>query len=164
MERKVDSIHRQLQLMVTRGVITMVDSQRMMQQLQLKTIGGVLLDNVEHFEPYGFTSCPYPGAEVISLSAGGRMGHEVAICVADRRYRLVGLESGEVTLYDDLGHSITLKRNGIAVNGAGHNISISNCPQVVVTGGDVIADGISLKTHVHGGVQTGGGNTGVPHA
>lgn len=33
---------------------------------------------------------------------------------------------------------------------------------VTVTGGNVIADGISLKTHTHGGVQTGGGNTGGP--
>lgn len=32
---------------------------------------------------------------------------------------------------------------------------------VTVTG-DVIADGISLKTHKHGGVTTGGGQTGVP--
>jgi hypothetical protein len=31
-----------------------------------------------------------------------------------------------------------------------------------ITTGDVIADGISLKNHVHGGVQTGTGTTGVP--
>jgi hypothetical protein len=34
--------------------------------------------------------------------------------------------------------------------------------QVNVTNGDVIAGGISLMTHVHGGVQPGGGDTGVP--
>lgn len=28
---------------------------------------------------------------------------------------------------------------------------------------DVIADGVSLHNHTHGGVQTGGGNTGVPN-
>lgn len=33
---------------------------------------------------------------------------------------------------------------------------------VTVSGGDVIADGISLKHHVHGGVQGGSGNTGQP--
>jgi len=31
-----------------------------------------------------------------------------------------------------------------------------------VTSGDVTADGVSLKTHKHGGVQTGGGTTGAP--
>jgi phage baseplate assembly protein gpV len=29
--------------------------------------------------------------------------------------------------------------------------------------GDVTADGVSLHNHTHGGVQTGGGNTGVPN-
>ena len=33
---------------------------------------------------------------------------------------------------------------------------------VIVTSGDVEADGISLKTHVHGGVDSGSSNTGVP--
>ena len=32
----------------------------------------------------------------------------------------------------------------------------------VVSGGDVVADGISLKTHVHGGVMAGGADTGPP--
>lgn len=31
------------------------------------------------------------------------------------------------------------------------------------TTGDVVANGISLDSHVHSGVQTGGGNTGGPH-
>lgn len=32
---------------------------------------------------------------------------------------------------------------------------------VLVTNGDVEADGITLKTHTHGGVQTGAGSTGI---
>jgi len=31
-----------------------------------------------------------------------------------------------------------------------------------VTGGDIVADGVSLKSHVHGGVQSGSDDTGVP--
>lgn len=169
---------RRVQLMITRGVVSLVDSASLLQALQIKTIGAVALDSVEHFEPYGFTAHPHPGAEAITLSAGGRSGHEVAICVADRQYRLVGLEAGEVAIYDDLDHSITLTRDGIVISGATHDINIINCPNVIVTegnvivnqgdvtvtDGDVIADGISLKTHVHGGVQFGGSNTGVPHA
>jgi hypothetical protein len=33
---------------------------------------------------------------------------------------------------------------------------------IIVTGGDVIADGISLKTHIHGGVDSGSSNTDPP--
>lgn len=37
-----------------------------------------------------------------------------------------------------------------------------HCPLVHVIGGDVKADGISLKTHTHSGVTTGSGDTGPP--
>ncbi len=33
----------------------------------------------------------------------------------------------------------------------------------ITADGDVLADGVSLHNHTHGGVQTGGGNTGVPN-
>lgn len=34
---------------------------------------------------------------------------------------------------------------------------------IIVTGGDVVVDGVSLKTHTHGGVESGGSNTSVPN-
>lgn len=37
-----------------------------------------------------------------------------------------------------------------------------NCTGTVTATVDVVGGGISLKTHTHGGVQTGGGNTGGP--
>ena len=56
------------------------------------------------------------------------------------------LTSGGIVI--DLGGPITINSNG-------HDVTVSG-------GGDVIAGGISLKTHVHGGVMTGGGDTGPP--
>ena len=40
------------------------------------------------------------------------------------------------------------------------NLSVTG--NITSTGGDVVAGAISLKTHKHGGVQTGGGQTGGP--
>lgn len=37
-----------------------------------------------------------------------------------------------------------------------------NCDKTVTATTDVVGGGKSLKTHVHSGVQTGGGNTGAP--
>lgn len=39
---------------------------------------------------------------------------------------------------------------------------VMTAPNNVIVNGDVIADGISLKNHVHGGVTAGGDNTGQP--
>lgn len=41
------------------------------------------------------------------------------------------------------------------------NVNVNNC-DVIVSSGDVIADGISLKHHVHSGVQSGASNTDEP--
>ena len=111
----MSELKRRVQLMVTRGIVSLVDSDSMMQMLQVKVIGSVPLDAVEHFESYGHTSAVLPGAEAITLSVGGRTGHEVAIVVADRRYRLKGLVGGEVALHDDQGQKIVIHRDHIRV-------------------------------------------------
>ena len=49
---------------------------------------------------------------------------------------------------------------GMAGTGGGAGTTISGT--IEVAGGDVTADGISLKTHKHSGVTVGGGQTGNP--
>lgn len=52
---------------------------------------------------------------------------------------------------------IALKAAGITIDG---NVELSG--NLTVTGGDVVADNISLKTHKHIGVQPGAGISGIP--
>ena len=148
--------------MLSRGAVTLANAAGKLQTLQVSLLADENKDVVEHFEPYGFTSCPKAGAEVLAAFLDGDRSHGVVVVAADRRYRIKALQAGEVAIYDDLGHKIKLTRTGIVIDGATHNISIINCPQVTVAGGDVVADGISLKTHKHGGVQSGSAQTGVP--
>jgi phage baseplate assembly protein V len=51
-------------------------------------------------------------------------------------------------------------RDGIAGTGGSHGNHVTGSINVV--SGDLTADAISLKTHVHGGVQSGGATTGAP--
>jgi len=152
---------RRVGLMVARGVLTLVNDALKLQSVQVKLLDGEVRE-MERFQNYGFSSQPHLGAEVAAVFVSGNRDHGLALAIDDRRYRVTNLQTGEVAIYDDLGHIIRLTRTGIAIDGGGHNLSISNCPQVVVTGGDVIADGISLKTHKHGGVAAGAAQTGVP--
>lgn len=50
----------------------------------------------------------------------------------------------------------------LTVNASVGDVVNVNGVVLEVTGGDVVADGISLKQHTHGGVQTGSGSTGTP--
>jgi phage baseplate assembly protein gpV len=52
-------------------------------------------------------------------------------------------------------------QGGMSISG-GTGATATVVGNLVVTSGNVTADGISLKTHTHNGVQTGIGNTGQP--
>ena len=60
--------------------------------------------------------------------------------------------------------SIELTQDGtININASTVNISGSvTVGGTITAGGDVVGGGISLDNHVHGGVETGGGNTSTP--
>lgn len=161
----MQQIWNRLQLLFAHGVATWVGADR----VQARVLDNEVLDNLNRIEPYGFSYRPKPGAQVYLAFPSGDRSYGVALVVGDKRYQMQLLE-GEVAIHDDeLNHSIKLGRDGIVIEGGGHDITVNNAPKVIVNsgtvqvnGGDVIADGISLKNHQHGNVQNGGGQTGIP--
>lgn len=113
--RMLAPLRRGLQNIAMRGVITLVNSATKMQAVQVSLRDGELKDNLEHIEPYGFTSHAQVGAEAVTLFFNGDRSHGIAIVVGDRRYRLTGLEAGEVALHDDQGQKVHFKRDKILI-------------------------------------------------
>ncbi|MDU8113514.1 phage baseplate assembly protein, partial [Pseudomonas syringae pv. actinidiae] len=83
-----------LNRMLVRGTVVLAKASSKMQALQMRLTAGEVKDDMEHFEPYGFTSNPLAGAEGIAAFIGGDRSHGLLLVVADRRYRLKGLELG----------------------------------------------------------------------
>ncbi|MCQ8116095.1 phage baseplate assembly protein domain-containing protein [Methylomonas rosea] len=161
----MQQIWARLQLLFAHGVATLVGADR----VQARVLDNEVLNNLARVEPYGFSYRPQPGAQVYLAFPGGDRSYGVALVIGDKRYQ-IELQAGEVALHDDIGHVIKLGRDGIAVDGGGHDLTITNAPTVIVndgdvhvSGGDIVADGISLKQHVHGNVQPGSGDTDLPH-
>lgn len=159
--------------MLTRGVVALAKSTGKLQSLQMRLTAGEVKDAMEHLEPYGYTSCPHEGAEGLAAFLGGDRSHGVVLVVADRRYRIKGLQAGEVAIYTDEGDKIHFKRGRIIDIETGTlNITATagvhfNTPTITQTGeivsqGDQIAGGVSQMTHPHGGVQRGSGQTDGP--
>jgi phage baseplate assembly protein V len=98
--------------MIARGVVKAVNSGGQMQIVQLGVMAGETLDDCEHFEPYGFTSKARAGAEAVAGFPNGDRAHPLVLVVGDRRYRVQGLEDGEVALYNDTGAKVVLLADG----------------------------------------------------
>ena len=158
---------------LARGLVALGNSASKLQSLQLRLLAGEVKDNVEHLEPYGFTSSPVEGAEALVGFIGGDRSHAVVIVVADRRFRLQGLKSGEVALYTDEGDFIHFKRGRIIdIETVTLNVKASDSvnfdtPLITSTGriesvGDQIAGGISQINHPHDGVKHGTEQSGPP--
>ena len=122
--------------MFVRGVVSAVNSLGKLQLLQLRLLWRETKDNVEHFEPFGFTSHPLPGAEHVTVFMDGDRSHGITLVVTDRRYRLQGLPAGGVALYDSAGACVVLS--------ADHRIKVKADTKVLIDSPDVEITG-SLK-------------------
>jgi phage baseplate assembly protein V len=109
-------MHRRIMLAVGRAVLNAVDDVTQLQRVQVTGLDGEVIDAVERFQTYGLSTHPHPGAEAILLAVGGNRNHPIVITVDDRRYRLRGLDQGEVAIYDDQDQVVHLTRDGIVVS------------------------------------------------
>ncbi len=104
---------------------------------------------------------PHPGEQVVCifLPTGNAQGFVIgsiyskkdAPPVANANKRHITFSDGTSVEYDSSTHTLTIDAKGI----------VKVIGNVTVTG-DVIADEVSLKNHVHNGVQSGLGNTEKP--
>lgn len=158
--RMMEPIHRRIMLLFARATVERVDDASDTQTLQVTALTDEVIDQLERCGAYGFTSNPVPGSAAIVLFSGGDRSNGVVVATDDNRYRVSGLASGEVAIYNNTGTKVVIKADG--------SIEISGGPVKVLDGsvevilGDVTANGISLRHHFHGGVEPGGGVTGHP--
>jgi phage baseplate assembly protein V len=156
--------YRRVQTAIGTGRITATDDSKAAHSAQIAVGPGETIDNVPVIQIYGLASHARPGSDATLLFVGGDRGKPVAVATNDQRARLRNLKPGEVALYTDQGDTITIQRGGTIVIHCATKVRIE-APRLECTG-DIVAqcDGtaISLLTHKHRDVQSGGGTSGVP--
>nr|WP_277419014.1 phage baseplate assembly protein [Pseudomonas viridiflava] len=85
--------------MLVRGTVVLARASSKMQALQMRLTAGEVRGDMEHFEPYGFTSNPLAGAEGIAAFIGGDRSHGLLLVVADRRYRFFFNDTATTEIY-----------------------------------------------------------------
>lgn len=134
-------LRRRVRLMVSRAVLAAVNDAGGIQVVQVKLLEGEVRDGVERMQNYGVSSVPLPGAEGVMVCVGGDRDHGIVIAMDDRRYRIKGLQAGEVAVYTDEDkephhHRIIFKRGG-AIEVLGKNITVT-ATETARIAGDVV--------------------------
>lgn len=146
-------VQRKISQMVGRAVLRALNDGTGTQTMQVELLKDELYDGVERFQEYGFTSVPHAGAEVVMVSVGGQRGHGVVVACADKRYRITGLEDGEVSLYTDEdldgGHRIHLKRNKEVEILSDTTASILQTPTKTTVSNDTEIEAVSGTAYVN---------------
>jgi hypothetical protein len=109
---------------LTRGVMpTAANDTLLMQEVSVWGYGnpaggaGEQMTAVEHWQPYGHTHNPLPPtgqqyAEMLVAHVAGSRSHPIVIGIADRRYRLGGLQPGETGRYDNTNKQSVFHTDG----------------------------------------------------
>ena len=105
--------------MLSRAILVKkVDDTKLLQEHDIELFAEEKRIGVERFQFPFLTSVPHVenslgNLEEIAASIGGVRTHMVLIAADDRRYRITGLQNGELMIYDDQGQQVHITRSGI---------------------------------------------------
>lgn len=163
-QKVVAPLKRSITLMISRAVVALANDSTGIQSLQALGLSEELLDSVERFQQYGFTSVPLPGSEAILVFPSGNREHAIATNVDDRRFRPIGLLPGETCLYDFYGNQVILKANQIEITHLLKTILDSPLVDIGKTGLESPLNGETFQTffNAHTHLDSFGIPTGSP--
>lgn len=97
--REIEPIRRRVMGMVSRGTVKVVDDSTKPQTVQVQMNDGEVTFNIEHLQPFGFSSVPVVGADALHVALNANRANGVAVFVNDNRYRPTSQSTGTVCLY-----------------------------------------------------------------
>lgn len=164
------NVFAQIQDMIARGFVRLSYATKKMRELQCEFLAGEVRDQLEHVEPYGFTSEPLADGkpEAFALFFDGNRSNGIVFCVADRRYRIMNMKAGEVAIYDDQGQQVYFMRDQLLIStpkklvaSVGGTTTLNSSGAVDITApqtnihGPLVVDGLITGK---GGLQISGGS------
>ncbi len=89
-------------------------------------------------QQFGFSSVLPEGTDVVVLSLGGNRSSAVVVASGHQTYRINGLSSGEVVVYNQWGQSIRLAESGIVVEANNQSVTVNSVTKLTVTATDEV--------------------------
>jgi len=154
-------VEQRLANIVATGKLTYSDNSGGEQIISATLTSGEQKSDMEKIEPFGFSSSPNAGAEIVALFPGGGRSRGLIINAGGRGYRFKA-EPGGVAIYDDQGQSVHLGGGNIVIKGVG-DIEMETDGEIKMRSSKLTHNDVDIgSTHKHKDVTSGYSNTGTP--
>lgn len=156
---------------IIRATVEKTNDDPRMREVDLNLMHGEKGTEIEHPEPYGFSARVKDPtteggkkrrAEAFVVRAAGNSSHPFAAVISDRRYRPKDLQKGEVTLHDDQGQRVHLKRDGVYVYGLKVTFQVRDGQGNLKAKIELVGDDIVLTPSGGGKIKLGGADAAKP--
>ncbi|HCB9839984.1 TPA: phage baseplate assembly protein V [Escherichia coli] len=137
----VQVLFRRLVSLLSVGRVTAGDDSGVVQTVQVQSPSEVRSDTPV-LQQFGFSSVLPAGTDVVLVSLAGNRSSAVVVASGHQSYRINGLSSGEVVVYNQWGQYVRLGEDGIVVEASGQPVTVNSATTLEVTA----TDGVTLKT------------------
>lgn len=161
----IETVQRNIRLTIGRCVLETIDDSKGIQVAKVSLLEGEIKE-MERIQQYGLTSNPSSG-EGVAVFVGGNREHGIIINMDSRQFRLKGLDSGQVALYDEEGSKVLLKNDGEIEIVAATKVVVSSASVEIGDGSlEAVLKGETFQTFFNSHTHTGnlGAPTGPPNS
>ncbi|MGP9788945.1 phage baseplate assembly protein V [Roseinatronobacter sp. NSM] len=162
MSFEIAELNRRLANIVQLGRVTAIDTGAMRARVQIGDLTTPMIP-VSQLSSGAIKVhwMPSPGEQVVVFAPSGEMGAAVVQGAVPQSGSAVAEDESHPTI--ELGGAELVITGNVKITGNLTIIGNVDAIGAVTFSEDAIADGVSLVHHTHGGVVSGGGNTGVPN-
>lgn len=156
MMRELRDAKNRIMMAIARGVVRAISDSGSRQTVQVELLKDELRDGVERMQNYGLTSHPHPGGDAAVIFVGGNREQGIVVAFENRQFRIVGLQQGEVCMYDDLGNRVSLLREMVKIEAVTHLEAIA--PTMKITSAVTIDGSLTVNgpSTMNGDIATTG--------
>jgi len=127
----VQVLFRRLVSLLSVGRVTAGDDSGVVQTVQVQSPSEVRSDTPV-LQQFGFSSVLPDGTDVVVMSLAGNRSSAVVVASGHQSYRINGLSSGEVVVYNQWGQFVRLGEDGIVVEASGQPVTVNRDRKSVV--------------------------------
>ncbi|EPH6091709.1 TPA: phage baseplate assembly protein [Escherichia coli] len=133
----VQVLFRRLVSLLSVGRVTAGDDSGVVQTVQVQSPSEVRSDTPV-LQQFGFSSVLPDGTDVVVMSLAGNRSSAVVVASGHQSYRINGLSSGEVVVYNQWGQFVRLGEDGIVVEASGQPVTVNSATTLKVTATDEV--------------------------